>query len=50
MNEKRTGKTSAKVSTDWARVRSLTDRQVRRGIEADPDARPTDASFWKNAA
>jgi uncharacterized protein (DUF4415 family) len=27
----------------------LTAEQVRRGIEADPDARPTDEDFWKDA-
>ncbi len=49
MREKRTGKTSGKAASDWKRVRSLSDRQVRRAIEADPEARPTDADFWKNA-
>ena len=49
MKEQRTGKTSGKVRTDWKRVRSLTDRQVRRAIKADPDARATDADFWGNA-
>ena len=49
MKEKRTGKTSAKKSTDWKRLRSLSDRQIRRAIESDPDARPTDAEFWKKA-
>jgi uncharacterized protein (DUF4415 family) len=49
MREKRTGKTSGKARTDWKRVRSLTDRQVRSGIKADPDAHTTDADFWKDA-
>lgn len=39
----------AKQRTDWKRVRSLSDRQIRRAIESDPDARPTDAEFWKRA-
>ena len=49
MNEKRIGKTSAKGGTDWNRLGRRTDRQVRRAIQADPDARSTDASFWKGA-
>jgi uncharacterized protein (DUF4415 family) len=24
-------------------------REIRRGIESDPEARPTDAEFWKKA-
>ena len=47
MNEKPTGKTLAK--TDWKRLRSLSDREIRNAIEKDPEARPTDASFWKKA-
>ena len=49
MREKRTGRTSAKAGSDWERLRSLTDRQIRRAIETDPEARPTDADFWKSA-
>lgn len=49
MSVKPTGKRSAKLATNWKSLRSLTDRQIRRGIEADPEVRPTDAGFWKNA-
>ena len=53
MNEKRTGKASAKTSTkavtDWKRLRSLSDRGIRNAIEKDPEARATGASFWKKA-
>jgi uncharacterized protein (DUF4415 family) len=53
MNEKPTGKasskTSAKTVTDWNRLRSLSDRKIRNAIEKDPEARPTDAKFWKKA-
>ena len=53
MNEKPTGKasskTSAKTLTDWKRLRSLSDREIRNAIERDPEARPTGASFWKKA-
>jgi uncharacterized protein (DUF4415 family) len=27
----------------------LTDERIRRGIEEDPDAHPTDEAFWKKA-
>jgi hypothetical protein len=49
MKEKRTGESSAQESSDWERLRSLTDRQVRRAIESDPETPPTDAEFWKKA-
>ena len=49
MKEKRGGRPSVKVGSDWNRLRSLSDRQIQRGIESDPDARPTDAEFWKRA-
>ena len=49
MREKRTGTRSAEAGSDWKRLRSLTDRQIRRAIETDPEARSTDADFWKGA-
>ncbi|MSO19841.1 MAG: 3-oxoacyl-ACP synthase [Acidobacteria bacterium] len=57
MKEKLTGKTSAKTgaksgvkqATDWKRVRSRSETQVRRAIAGDSEARATDAEFWKNA-
>lgn len=49
MKEKRTGKRLVKQRTDWNRVASLEDGQIRRSIEADPDARATDPEFWKGA-
>jgi uncharacterized protein (DUF4415 family) len=49
MKEKRTGKTSVRERTDWKCLRSLGDRQIRRAIEKDPEARPTDPEFWKEA-
>lgn len=27
----------------------MSDSEIRRGIEADPDAHATDEEFWKNA-
>ena len=50
MKEQHTGKASAKGGkTDWKRLDSLSDKEIRSAIEADPEARPTDANFWKNA-
>jgi uncharacterized protein (DUF4415 family) len=49
MSGKRIGKSPARLTTDWDRLRNLSDAEVRRAAESDPDARPTDAEFWKNA-
>ncbi|GMR22851.1 MAG: BrnA antitoxin family protein [Acidobacteriota bacterium] len=48
MSKKRTS-TISRPKTDWGQVGALTDEQVRSAIEADPDAHPTDESFWKTA-
>jgi uncharacterized protein (DUF4415 family) len=37
------------TGTDWNRLRRQTPAEIRRAILADPDARPTDAAFWKHA-
>ena len=47
-----TGKTSAAkrgAGTDRGKMRRLSDAQIRRGVEADPEARATDDAFWKDA-
>jgi uncharacterized protein (DUF4415 family) len=49
MKEKRTGRSSGTARTDWKRVRSLSDPQIRRALQSDPEARPADAAFWKKA-
>lgn len=49
MKEKRTGKPAVKERTDWKRLRSLSDRQIRSAIDSDAEAQPTDAEFWKKA-
>ena len=49
MKEQHTGKASAKFGTDWNRLRALTDKGISDAIATDPEARPTDASFWKKA-
>ncbi len=36
--------------TDWAEVDSMTEAQVDQAARSDPDAPPTDAVFWKDAA
>src|SRR5215471_6540040 len=35
--------------TDWRRLRSMTDEEIHAAIIDDPDARPTDEAFWKDA-
>ena len=52
MRDVATGKRSnAKHGTgsDWNRLRRVSDAEIRKGIESDPDARATDEEFWKNA-
>ena len=49
MSAQPTGKTSAKTGTDWKRLRSLSDREIRKAVESDPEALPTDTKFWKKA-
>jgi uncharacterized protein (DUF4415 family) len=45
-----TGKTSkAEPRTDWRRLRRMTDEEVHAAVLDDPDARPTDEAFWKDA-
>jgi uncharacterized protein (DUF4415 family) len=44
------GKTSkTRRGTDWNRLRGLSDADISKGIESDPDAHPTDEKFWKDA-
>jgi len=38
-----------KEASDWKRVRSMSDRQIRLALASDPEARPTDAKFWEKA-
>ena len=35
--------------TDWERVDALTDEDIDAAASFDPDAPPTDTSFWKDA-
>ena len=38
-----------KPKTDWRRLRSITDDEIRAAIIDDPDAQPTDEAFWREA-
>ena len=38
------------TGTDWNKLRRVSAARIRAGVEADPDAHPTDAAFWKDAA
>ncbi|MBT9100551.1 BrnA antitoxin family protein [Methylovulum psychrotolerans] len=51
MKEDTTGKTamSFENGTDWERLRNMSDEELHSAALADPDAQPTDATFWENA-
>ncbi len=40
---------AANRDSGWRRFAAMTDDDIQRGIEGDPDARNTDAAFWRNA-
>ena len=45
-----TGKaTKVKRTTDWNKFRRATAATIRKGVESDPEARATNARFWKDA-
>jgi uncharacterized protein (DUF4415 family) len=54
MKERHTGKALAgnkakPGTTDWNRLGSLSDKEIRQAVDADPQARPIDVNFWKKA-
>ena len=50
MNEDISGNTSKTESgTDWKRLRTMSDEEVHAAITADPDIKPTDEAFLKEA-
>jgi uncharacterized protein (DUF4415 family) len=52
MKEKRTvvrRRARIKGKSDWARVTSMSDKEIMRAAKSDPDAQPTDLEFWKDA-
>lgn len=36
-------------STNWRRLRSMTDAQIHAGVVEDPGVHPTDKAFWRKA-
>jgi hypothetical protein len=50
MSEEHTGKISiTKQKTDWEKMRSVTEEEIRTALECDPEIHPTDEDFWKDA-
>jgi len=50
MNDDISGKTSKhEPATDWDRLRAMTDDEIHTAALSDPDSRPTDEAFWKEA-
>ena len=36
-------------STDWQRVKEMTEAEIEASAKADPDCQPTDDDFWDDA-
>jgi uncharacterized protein (DUF4415 family) len=50
MNDELIGKTLPnETTTDWDRLRNLSDADIHAAVAADPDIIPTDETFWDNA-
>jgi hypothetical protein len=50
MNDVTSGKTSkSEHGTDWDKLRGMSDDDIQASIQKDPDIRPTDENFWKDA-
>ena len=50
MSDDISGATSkTELKTDWRRLRSMTHEEIHAAIIDDPDAKPTDEAFWKDA-
>jgi uncharacterized protein (DUF4415 family) len=50
MNDDISGSTSAtEPVTDWERLRTTSDAEIHAAVVGDPDIRPTDEAFWKQA-
>ena len=50
MKEKPTGSASARGGeTDWKLLRALSGKDIKSAVKADPEVRPTDVDFWKQA-
>lgn len=50
MNDVHIGKTLPnETTTDWERLRHLSDADIHAAVAADPDIIPTDEDFWGKA-
>ena len=50
MNDASSGEPSAtEPRTDWRRVRSMGNQEIRAAFSGDPDIGPTDEAFWEGA-
>ncbi len=50
MNDELTGKASAnEPTTDWERLRLMSDADIHDAVASDPDIIPTDEDFWETA-
>jgi uncharacterized protein (DUF4415 family) len=50
MNDDTSGNISeTEPATDWKRLGEMTDAEVHAAVASDPDVKPTDESFWKEA-
>ncbi|MGB5632056.1 MAG: hypothetical protein WBM44_01965 [Waterburya sp.] len=36
-------------STDWQRVKEMTEAEIEASAQADPDCQPADDDFWDDA-
>jgi uncharacterized protein (DUF4415 family) len=48
-HSRRISKAKRVTGTDWNKLRRMSAAQIHRGISSDPDVRPTDDAFWKDA-
>jgi hypothetical protein len=50
MNEEPTGKASTnEPTTDWERLRCMSDADIHAAVASDPDIIPSDKDFWGTA-
>ena len=54
MKEERTVRVSLdnlpkNTQTDWEKVKNMTETEIDAAAASDPDAQPTDESFWNDA-
>jgi uncharacterized protein (DUF4415 family) len=49
MNDVPTGEALTHESTDWERLRHMSDEDIHAAVVSDPDIIGTDEDFWKTA-